>query len=251
MKRTFSAMAAMAAVALVAGCGSAERWESLPVSVFFANSTLNPCLVEAVAGLNEGLGVTVFEIREAGPVMVECAEIPGAATGKAVWIPGDGGTIESCVASLEPCPESAADCRPRSVRAKIVAHELWHCLGFTNHSETQECLSQSDFSGSDAMTISEMVCPEMVEAFNDLYHGVAGGSMVLFIDTQKLADDLGKGAIMDTPEELKAAAYRAAHCLDLCDCCGEELHEDILKRVDGDLLCPDCAKDANGKGVNE
>lgn len=58
----------------------------------------------------------------------------------------------------------------------LIAHELYHCLGFYDHPFGQECLSADPIPSNTIndedpeKNIESLICPEMIEQFDEVYN---------------------------------------------------------------------------------
>lgn len=171
------ALSLIACVTLSACAVDGPAWNTLPVEIEAATPELDICTRDAVALLNASLG-NVFVVGAAGaPIRVECdaayfgGEMPADAETPQIIGTAlrsvDESRITSCVAKLRICPVSANYCGQSYV--ELIAHELFHCLGFTlaDHALETPCVfnAQLVFSGDEFLP----VCPEMVDLFNSRY----------------------------------------------------------------------------------
>lgn len=129
----------------------------------YGDAKLEQNTAMAIASLNAGLGVVVFAIGEGAITVTQAFGVGEAETvyGTAVY---DGGAlIHSCNIEVEQAIHGQdADIR----NALLIAHELFHCLGFSNddHSLNQDSLFVAENFGSGAI-----VDDYMVALFSDRY----------------------------------------------------------------------------------
>ncbi len=165
----------------MAGCGSASdgvAWNTLPVEIEVATPELDICTHDAVDMLNASLGNVFVVGAQGAPIRVECdeeyfgEEIPADTAGvrRVVGMAlrtVDETRLTSCVVKVRYCPTSTNYCGQS--RIEVVAHELFHCLGFSikDHALEAPCVfnAEQDYSGDELLP----VCSEMVELFNSRY----------------------------------------------------------------------------------
>ena len=145
---------------LLVGCGGAQLTESGAGLPFFVTpqSELQEATIIAIDGLNEALGYAL-ELGDEGNIEVRC-DTEHKYTG--------GQTVGVCYGN-----EVLLDCErqmPMEKKALVVAHELFHCIGFLDHYEDPSCLNYEMSPASGA--VEDAVCDEMkadfVEKYGDL-----------------------------------------------------------------------------------
>lgn len=139
---------------LMSSCGSAQLTDNgLPFPVS-ATQELHDVTVAAIDGLNNALGY-VFEIGEGG-IEVLCDNEKKLVNGDRVGIAWRGKVFLDCNSDLT-----------EEYRTLIIAHELFHCIGFHDHYDNPQCLNyeQSPHEG----TVESYICDEMKQDFYELY----------------------------------------------------------------------------------
>ena len=139
----------------LSSCGGAQigGYNGLPLLV-----TMTPEMQEATLGAIDGLNNVLgpsFEIGE-GDITVTCDIEHKYTTDKRIGIYYQRQVFLDCDREIS-----------AEKKALIVAHELFHALGFIEHYDNPECLNSS--SSPDRGRVEDAVCSEMIEDFDSVY----------------------------------------------------------------------------------
>jgi len=139
----------------LSGCGGAQigGYNGLPLLV-----TITPEMQEATLGAIDGLNNVLgpsFEVGE-GDITVTCDIEHKYTTDKFIGMYYKRQVFLDCDREIS-----------EEKKALIVAHELFHALGFLEHYDNPECLNSR--SSPARGRVEDAICPEMLEDFNLVY----------------------------------------------------------------------------------
>lgn len=135
-----------------------EYWHEMPATVVALDGLQSDAL-DAIDAINTAVGIGALTYTEDGLISVQCGKIaPHAGTSLNSF-----GLYQGIISS-----EILIDCDldPSKI-AKVIAHELWHSLGFRKHYCDFSCLNS--YPLNDFMELEELFCSEMLDDFNAVY----------------------------------------------------------------------------------
>lgn len=144
-------------IMLGCGCGNNARWKSLPVGVYTDNELLKSMLDEAVESFNWGFGKGKEIFISGNNIQVLCVktkELSGF-NGYCNYEYGMDETIDYAVVRIA-CDNF--ENQPRQYLVNVIAHELYHCLGFDHHHENSWCVSYEHINGC---SFEHLTCDEV------------------------------------------------------------------------------------------
>ena len=143
---------------LLSGCGGAQigGYNGLPL-VVVADPEMYEVTLNAMTGLNNVLG-PALELGEVGDITVKCDVDHVYTTDKFIGIYYKRQVFLDCAREMSD-----------DKKALVVAHELFHALGFLKHYDNPECLNSK--SSPARGRVEDAICPEMIEDF-ELVYGV-------------------------------------------------------------------------------
>jgi len=138
----------------LSSCGQAS--EDLPMSIFIRDASLYSATEKAIEALESVFG-DLFIITEnefESRIQIECDKNGWLADMRYLGYAQESGLV------LIDCTRSE-----KSITS-TTGHELWHMLGFWEHSEDASCLSSPSRRRDD---IKDKICQEMIDEFYEKY----------------------------------------------------------------------------------